>query len=145
MKLKIAIAAMCGALVAGALRPDVTLSAQEKSQWDGVYTEEQATRGDELYAKQCAACHGADMSGGEQAPSLTGTEFMASWDGLAVGDLFERIQLSMPQTNPGSLTGQQNADILAAILRKGGFPAGKTELPPQAKAMSGHKILATKP
>lgn len=145
MKLKIAIAALCGALVAGALRTDVRVLAQEKSQWDGVYTEAQATRGDDLYAKQCAACHGADMSGGEQAPSLTGAEFMASWDGLAVGDLFERIQLSMPQTNPGSLTGQQNADIIAAILRKGGFPAGQTEIPPQAKAMSGHKLLAKKP
>jgi S-disulfanyl-L-cysteine oxidoreductase SoxD len=145
MKVKIAVTVMCGALLVGGYATSISSSAQQKSQWDGVYTEEQAKRGDELYSKQCAACHGADMAGGEQAPSLTGAEFMTSWDGLSVGDLFERIQLSMPQTNPGSLTGQQNADIIAAILRKGSFPAGTTEIPPQAKAMSGYTLLARKP
>src|SRR5579862_844709 len=86
-----------------------------KSVWDGVYTDEQATRGKALYSEQCASCHGGELTGGEMAPPLAGGEFMAGWDGLTVGDLFERIRISMPQNAPGSLSGAQNADILSFI------------------------------
>ena len=53
---------------------------------------------------------------------------MANWSGLTVGDLFERIRLSMPEGRPGTLSRQQNADILAYMLSVNQFPAGKTEL-----------------
>jgi mono/diheme cytochrome c family protein len=141
----VVIAALCGVALLGGLRAGVAVSAQQKTQWDGVYAEAQAKRGLELYTEKCAACHGADMAGGEQAPSLAGPEFMASWDGLTAKDLLERMQLSMPQTNPGSLTVAQNADILSAMLQKGGFPAGSDELPADKKALEGIKLSASKP
>ena len=56
------------------------------------------------------------------APGLTGGEFTANWNDLTLGDLFERMRISMPQNNPGSLSRQQNADILAFILTKGELP-----------------------
>ncbi|PYR94394.1 MAG: class I cytochrome c, partial [Acidobacteria bacterium] len=34
-------------------------------------------------------------------PALTGGAFMANWDGLTVGDLFDRIRISMPADRPG--------------------------------------------
>src|SRR5262249_41635020 len=106
-----------------------TLRAQPtKSVWDGVYTEEQANRGKQGYSEQCASCPGPELTGGEMAPALSGGEFMAGWDGLTVGDLFERIRISMPQNSPGSLSGAQNADILAFVLASNKFPAGQTEL-----------------
>ena len=47
------------------------------SVWDGVYTEEQAGRGQALYAKECASCHGASLSGGEDGASAD--RLGASW------------------------------------------------------------------
>jgi mono/diheme cytochrome c family protein len=148
MKVKIAIVAMFGLAAAGAFRgvgANDALSAQQKTQWDGVYTEDQAKRGEPLYAEKCSSCHGPDMNGGEMAPGLAGGEFTANWNDLSLGDLFERMRISMPQNNPGSLSRQQNADILAAILKKGNYPAGTAELPTQTEALNTYKFVATKP
>jgi len=123
-----------------------TVRAQPtKSVWDGVYTEEQANRGKQGYAEQCASCHGPELTGGEMAPALAGGEFMAGWDGLTVGDLFERIRISMPQNAPGSLSGQQNADILAFVFAANKFPAGETELPKEAGILKTIKFEVKKP
>jgi cytochrome c len=102
--------------------------AQSSSVWDGVYTDDQAKRGQPLYNRHCASCHGEQLTGGEDSPPLTGAAFLANWNGLTVGDLFERIRVSMPQDRPGRLTRQQNADILAFVLSANQFPPGKTEL-----------------
>jgi mono/diheme cytochrome c family protein len=133
-------------LGAGLVGAPLTVSAQEaKSQWDGVYTLEQAKRGEALYDQQCSSCHGADMNGGEMAPGLSGGEFTANWNDLSLGDLFERMRISMPQNAPGSLSRQDNADILAFILHKGNYPAGKTDLPTQTEVLNTVKFLASKP
>jgi mono/diheme cytochrome c family protein len=139
----IGLAACAGARAA--VTP-VTVSAQgAKSQWDGAYTIDQAKRGEKLYAEKCASCHGPDMNGGEMAPGLTGGEFTANWNDLSLGDLFERMRISMPQNAPGSLSRPENADILAYILNKGNYPPGNTELPSQTEALNGIKFIATKP
>ncbi len=116
-----------------------------QSQWDGVYSLEQAKRGEPLYSDNCAACHGGDLSGGEIAPALTGGEFSANWDGLTLGDIFERIRISMPQNDPTALTRAQKIDVLGFILYKGGYPAGHTELPSQTEVLKTISFLATKP
>jgi len=84
------------------------------------------------------------MTGGEMAPALAGGEFMAGWDGLTVGDLFERIRISMPQNSPGSLSGAQNADILAFVLASNKFPAGQTELAKDAMILKTIKFESKK-
>jgi mono/diheme cytochrome c family protein len=122
-----------------------TVKAQPtKSVWDGVYTEEQANRGKQGYADQCASCHGPELTGGEMAPGLSGGEFLSGWDGLTVGDLFERIRISMPQNSPGSLSGQQNADILAFILASNKFPTGTSELAKESMILKTIKFEAKK-
>src|ERR1051326_1304440 len=68
---------------------------QARSVWDGAYTEEQAKRGEALYRKNCAACHGSMLTGGETASALTGGAFLSNWNGLPMDDLFERIRRSM--------------------------------------------------
>jgi quinoprotein glucose dehydrogenase len=99
-----------------------------RSVWDGVYTEPQAERGRAVYSRECAACHGAELTGGEEAPPLTGGAFIANWSGLTAGELFERIRISMPADRPGHLTREQTADILAWIFKMNSFPSGATEL-----------------
>lgn len=108
-------------------------AAESRSVWDGAYTEEQAKRGETLYSKECASCHGDTLIGGGGASPLAGGTFLSNWNGLTVGDLFERIRKTMPQGSLGKLTKQQDADVLAYILSFNKFPAGKTELPRQVE------------
>jgi S-disulfanyl-L-cysteine oxidoreductase SoxD len=119
--------------------------SSERSVWDGVYTEEQAKRGEALYEKQCSTCHGDKLAGRESAPPLTGGAFMANWNGLTLGDLFERIRRTMPQDAPGKLSRQQNADVLAYMLSFNKFPVGKTELYRQAEMLKEIRFEAAKP
>jgi mono/diheme cytochrome c family protein len=116
-----------------------------RSVWDGVYTQEQAKRGEELYRKECASCHGDTLIGGGGASPLAGGAFLSNWNGLTVGDLFDRIRKTMPQGSPGKLTKQQDADILAYLLSFNKFPAGKTELQKQVEFLKEIRFEATKP
>jgi hypothetical protein len=100
-----------------------------KTIWSGVFTADQAKRGHDLYNKYCLSCHGPDLGGGEMAPALTGGTFMADWDGQTVGDLEERVRLTMPQGDEGTLSHQMSVDILAAVFAANGAPAGQAELP----------------
>jgi len=137
------------AILGGALFVLCAVCAQEpvpsRSVWDGVYTEEQAKRGEPLYRKECAACHGEQLTGGESAPPLTGGAFLSNWNGLTLGDLFDRIRKTMPQTAPGRLSRQQNADILAFMLSMNRFPAGKTELYRQSEMLRDIRFESGKP
>ena len=145
MKIKAATIALIPFAAVFVLRATVHAQPPTKSIWDGVYTEAQATRGKALYAEQCASCHGGELTGGEMAPPLAGGEFMAGWDGLTIGDLFERVRISMPQNAPGSLSGQQNADILAFMFSANKFPAGAAEMPKEAGILKQIKFEVKKP
>src|SRR3954447_10182137 len=145
MKIKAAAVALIPFAAVFLLRATVHAQPPTKSIWDGVYTEAQAARGKALYAEQCASCHGGELTGGEMAPPLAGGEFMAGWDGLTIGDLFERVRISMPQNAPGSLSGQQNADILAFVFQANKFPAGETEMPKEAGILKTIKFEVKKP
>ena len=120
-------------------------AAESRSVWEGVYTEDQAKRGEPIYRKECAACHGDMLTGGESAPPLTGGAFQANWNGLTMGDLFDRIRKTMPQSNPGRLTRQQDADILAFMLSVNKFPSGKTELYRQSEMLKEIRFESAKP
>lgn len=147
LKVKIAAAAIIGLTGIGvfhsALHAQET-ARQQLSVWDGVYTEEQARRGETLYGKECASCHRKD-TGGEEATALAGPAFLANWDGLTVSDLCERIRVSMPPDNPRRLSRRQITDILGHVLKLNGFPAGKTELDRETEAQKLIRIEATKP
>jgi S-disulfanyl-L-cysteine oxidoreductase SoxD len=145
MKLRFAAVALVPFAAVMVLQSAVHAQPPTKSIWDGVYTDEQANRGKALYSENCASCHGSELTGGEMAPPLSGGEFMAGWDGLTVGDLFERIRISMPQNAPGSLSGQQNADILSFVFNANKFPAGQTELPKEAGILKTIKFETKKP
>jgi mono/diheme cytochrome c family protein len=96
---------------------------------DGVFTEDQAKRGKEVYVKFCTLCHAEALTGIDQAGPLAGARFIENWKRRTVGDLFHRIRTTMPPGNPGTLTSQQTADVIAYVLQFNGLPAGATELP----------------
>jgi hypothetical protein len=74
-----------------------------------------------------------------------GGEFLSNWYGLTVGDLFDRIRVSMPADRPGTLNREKAADILAHIFRVNQFPAGKNELGPRSEYLKQIRIEAAKP
>jgi hypothetical protein len=116
-----------------------------RSIWDGVYTEEQARRGKDLYLTHCVSCHGEALQGGGPVHALVGSEFGANWNGLSMGDMLERTRISMPLDKPGTLSRQQIADVLSFVLSANKAPAGSVELPRQTELLGAIKFLATKP
>ena len=124
----------------------MTPSAQEsRSVWDGVFTEEQATRGAGFYRQSCSNCHGEGLEGADMSPALIGGAFTSNWNGLTLADLFERIRILMPADRPGTMPRQQIADTLSFILSSNTFPAGETELPRDVQALKQILFKASKP
>jgi mono/diheme cytochrome c family protein len=95
--------------------------------------------------ERCASCHSDQLQGGESATALVGDSFEAGWNGLTVGDLFERTRISMPQDKPGSLTRQQVADVLSFVFEVNKFPKGEKELDKQLQVLKAIKLVMPKP
>jgi len=123
----------------------VSLTQTTRSVWDGIYSADQAKRGQARYNAQCASCHGQALEGGESAPPLAGGEFLANWGGLTVGELFDRTRSTMPQSKPGSLSREANAEILAYVFSANQFPAGKADMSQASEVLKEIKIDAAKP
>ena len=142
MKRAVAILSVGAFLLSAAY---VTVAAQAtKSVNDGVYTAEQAKRGEALYKENCSACHGENLEGSGPMPPLAGKDFLANWTGKTVGDLFEKTSTTMPATAPGSLTPDQAADVISFLLSKDQYPAGSAALVGKTEPLSQIKIDSPK-
>jgi mono/diheme cytochrome c family protein len=130
--------------VAGAAFVCAASAQSATSVWDGVFTDEQVERGQAAYQTECAGCHGPALEGGDMTPSLVGAGFTSNWNDLTLGDLFERIRLTMPLDAPGRLSRQQNADVIAYVLKTNEWPSGAVELPSDLGPLKQIKIQATK-
>jgi mono/diheme cytochrome c family protein len=129
----VAIAVLAGI---GAWHPALRAQEATRTVWDGVYTEAQAKRGAALYRKHCASCHGEALEGDGEAPPLAGGEPFWNWNGKPLTGLFDKIQKDSPPKEPGTLSREVSADLLAYILSFNKFPAGQTELPHAAEALN---------
>jgi hypothetical protein len=119
--LSVAIVAGTLVLSAAAAPPRTTL--------DGVYTQGQADRGSDAYARNCARCHQADLNGTGGAPALHTLTFTENWREGYLSNLFHHMQAWMPPQNlKGSLKEQEYIDILAFFLSFNEYPAGAKEL-----------------
>jgi mono/diheme cytochrome c family protein len=127
--MKVRIPAALGVLLLALAAP-----AASKGSKAGVYSVAQADEGARVYAVQCAMCHGARLEGTVETPALVG-RFMANWAGRPVSDLFSYVASAMPQGSPGKLSAQDNARLVAFILRANGAPAGDAPLPGDAAAL----------
>jgi thiosulfate dehydrogenase len=79
-----------------------------------------AGRGSQVYAQQCAVCHGEGGAGQPPAiPALWGPDAYSDGAGMNdIGKMAAFVQHNMPQTNPGSLTPQQAYDVAAYVHSK---------------------------
>src|SRR5689334_14470335 len=102
-------------LAATAARPTGASAAQATSTSDGVYTEAQAETGRELYARVCAQCH--------QPAKFTGAEFMRAYGGKPLTEI-DAAMAEMPMDNPGTLSRDDVAALIAYFLSMNKYPAG---------------------
>ena len=122
------------ALTLGVVAFAIAAAAQEaaarRSVWDGVYTDDQARRGESQYSRNCEMCHGADLSGDlvKEVPSLVFDAFLTQWSDRTVKDLFETVKRSMPRDNPGGMNARAYVDVIAYILQTNRIPSGMREL-----------------
>ncbi len=116
-----------------------------RSVWDGVYTDAQAKRGGQVYGAHCRNWHGDPLQGDGSASALRGPTFTADFNGVTLAELVDRTRRTMPDDNPGTMSRQQIADVVAYVLSVNKFPAGEVELPTQAEALTQIMFLATKP
>jgi mono/diheme cytochrome c family protein len=137
-------AAVVFAISVGVAAQDATRKAAS-SVWSGVYTDEQAKRGEVVANKLCTSCHGPELSGGEAGPTLVGLEFIGNWNNLTVADFFDRVHATMPADAPGTMTPQQTSDVTAYVFKLNKYPAGKIELPTDLAALKGIKIEGEQP
>jgi S-disulfanyl-L-cysteine oxidoreductase SoxD len=99
----------------------------------GVYTADQAERGFDVYTSYCKSCHTPE--------SHSGATFRANWNGKTMADLMGLVRTKMPKNDPGSLSEQEYADVLAYVLKLNRMPVGKVELPADSTKLSVIRIV----
>jgi quinoprotein glucose dehydrogenase len=119
---------MGGLLILGC----ATLAAQQARQAgpvaSGLYTAEQAAAGEKIYFDKCSVCHGDTLAGREQATALAGAQFMQTWNGRNLRQLFDKLD-TMPPTAQKSLSATDKSALLAFLMRFSDMPAGPAALP----------------
>ena len=100
---------------------------------DGVYTEEQAGRGENLAQANCWACHSSsEWSNGR---------YVGLWAGRSVGTLFDDLERTMPYDEPGRLTREEYSDLIAYIFSLSDVPAGDVPLPSDADGLAQIQVV----
>ena len=99
---------------------------------NGVYTDEQASRGKDVYSGSCRSCH--------TPASHTGATFNKWWRGKHLSDLFLFVSTRMPKNDPGSLAPEDVADVMAYLLKMNAMPVGPEELPADADSLKKIRI-----
>ena len=105
--------------------PQTNGNGNQRSVWEGVYTEAQARDGQVLYETHCIKCHGRD-TGGFAAKELYGDRFFERWREDTLGSLYSFMQ-NMPPAGPAR-SAPEYMNILSHILWANGFPSGSTRL-----------------
>ena len=102
---------------------------------DGIFTAEQAQRGEGLFDQHCARCHSIQ--------EFTGRAFETVWVGTPASALYLRIANTMPMDQPGSLGTSQTTALMAHILDSNGMPAGDTPMPGDLEWLTSIQVTAT--
>jgi PQQ-dependent dehydrogenase (methanol/ethanol family) len=95
--------------------PDISVAA-------GIFSPEQAARGEQVFSANCSGCHASG--------NYAGQAFQAKWGGFTLGDIYSDISVSMPPANPGGLPPEDYSSIIAFLLRETGYSnAASAQLP----------------
>jgi alcohol dehydrogenase (cytochrome c) len=136
-----------GVLVAGMLVIRGEAAPPAQGQGDArapLFTAAQATSGAAVYAKACASCHGATLTGGS-APPLAGPAFARSWGDprVTLDDLFFVIRTTMPPNNAAALSPPDRAAVFAHILQTNGYAPGAVTLTADSPQLRQQRLVVT--
>ena len=121
--------------------PASSLALQDQAA-QGTYTTAQAESGAAIYEAQCAVCHLANFQGSFEAPELVGPNFQNIWGGRPVSELLDLVETTMPVSDPGSLSDEEVAAVMAYVLQANEVQPGGSEL---SMASGGTVIPGTEP
>jgi S-disulfanyl-L-cysteine oxidoreductase SoxD len=139
-----------GAAAETAIATETATAADTASTRDGIFTTEQARRGQAAYTGPCDRCHGYKLDGASDdpdmlpAPPVAGPKFLRNWNGRTLAALVEYLRVTMPANNPGYLSDGEWADIVAYMLSVSGMPAGAEALQPDAETLA-RIVIAPRP
>lgn len=131
MRLLLRVLVVC---ILSAVARDAAAQAKKTTK-AGIYTREQALRGQDVYASLCKNCHTPE--------AYTGSTFNTKWNGRALSELYLYIRDQMPKNDPGSLSPEEYADVVAYLLRLNRMPFGQSDLPADSDAMKTIRIETT--
>ena len=83
--------------------------------------ETQVAQGADLFATNCAACHGTNLEGTTLGPILSGNTFLQRWGSGTPTPLLNSIQTNMPPGGGSSLTADDYLSLTAHILSENGM------------------------
>ena len=124
--------------------PLLAMPSPQRRVTDGVYTAQQATRGQAIYRARCASCHGNALEG-RSGPPLAGKDFLAAWDKEPLVELANKVHRTMPKNDATRLTPLESADTLAYMLQVNSFTPGSAELVMDEAALKQVSFPATSP
>jgi mono/diheme cytochrome c family protein len=130
-----AVCAATGTTGSHAAAQQLPPGAARVTVWDGVYTAEQAARGERTAYVTCFSCHAA--------ADWTSSRFLDPSSDQRLGDLFLMISRQMPMDAPGKLSAAEYADVIAYMLKLQGAPPGESELPAEVRALD--RIYVARP
>ena len=81
---------------------------------------DQVTTGADLYATNCATCHGTNLEGSTLGPLLSGYSFVQRWGTQTPALLLGNIQANMPPGGNENISNSDYLNIVAHILRVNG-------------------------
>lgn len=115
-------------------RSTIAVEQAQRTTRQQVYTSAQAGRGEALYKELCLSCHPVE--------TYTGNVFL-TWQGRTLAELLEFLQEKMPKNDPGSLTDEEYAEVIAYLLRLNAMPDGAAPLPADIKMLRSVRIDVT--
>ena len=86
----------------------------------GVFSFEQASRGEQVYQQHCSGCH--------ESGNYAGQALHTKWGSFTLGDIYSDISVTMPPANPGGLSAEEYASIIAFLLRETGYQASESQM-----------------
>jgi mono/diheme cytochrome c family protein len=113
---------LCIAVLSAAALGGLAAQDRQRTIRDGVFSRQQATRGEGVFESICTNCHEIEDFTGPDA-YLEGVEGESLWD------TFEFVSSEMPEDDPASLNPEEYAAVLAYIFSEYGMPSGETDLP----------------